>query len=51
MVAENQKGNLFSHEQVSIELLKGKDDLAKWAKNRGKSFFLPTDADTLVQPR
>jgi predicted nucleic acid-binding protein len=51
MVAENQKGNLFSHEQVLIELLKGKDDLAKWAKNKGKSFFLPTDADTNKQAK
>jgi predicted nucleic acid-binding protein len=51
MVTENQKGNLFSHQQVLAELLKGNDDLAKWAKKRGKKFFLPIDDDTNKEAR
>jgi Domain of unknown function (DUF4411) len=51
MIAENQKGNLFSHQQVLAELLKGNDDLAKWAKKRGKQFFLPIDDGTNKEAR
>ena len=43
----NQAGELYSVEKVGDELLAGNDDLALWADQRGKEFFLPPDDATI----
>jgi len=43
---EHQAGRLFSLKPVGEELIKGKDELAQWARKRGNSFFLPIDSAT-----
>jgi Domain of unknown function (DUF4411) len=44
---EHANGNVFSVERVRDELIAGDDELADWAKDRGKDFFLPPDNDVL----
>lgn len=43
MIAQNELGIVASIEKVSDELVGGGDDLADWANDRGKAFFLPPD--------
>jgi len=45
---QNAAGAIYSIQKVKEELLKGKDDLAKWAKRQGPGFFLPhSDESTM----
>lgn len=44
----NAAGKLFSIEQVGNELLAGEDELSAWGRDRGGSFFLSVDNDTLA---
>ena len=37
---------LFSIDKIALELAKGNDDLAAWAKQKGGDFFLPMDTAT-----
>lgn len=48
LIRENNSGNVFSIERVQDELREGNDELAKWAKERGRHFFLPMNAATLT---
>ncbi len=43
----NSRGIVFSIEKVGDELIAGNDELAKWAGERGTSFFLPPDSPVL----
>lgn len=40
---QNQVGQVFSIQPVQAELTVSKDDLSKWAKEKGDTFFLPFD--------
>jgi Domain of unknown function (DUF4411) len=40
---QNQAGKVFSIDSVKAELVRGTDDLSKWAKKQGSKFFLPFD--------
>lgn len=44
LVEANQRGILYSLEQVDAEIQAGNDDLSLWARARGPAFFLPLDA-------
>ncbi len=44
LTISNERGLVFSIEKVGDELEVGNDDLARWAKERGESFFLPPDS-------
>jgi hypothetical protein len=43
---QNAVGRIFSVQAVQAELGRGNDELAKWAVNRDKGFFLPVDERT-----
>lgn len=43
LVRANEEGRVASIEMVLQELLKGEDELASWARQRGRSFFLAPD--------
>lgn len=47
LVTQNAKENVFSIEKVGDELKNGNDELANWAAERGKAFFLPPDDKVL----
>jgi hypothetical protein len=47
LVAQNSDRAVFSIEKVGDELKAGNDALAKWAKDRDESFFLPPDDKVL----
>ncbi len=47
LVAQNSDGMVFSIEKAGDELKAGKDALAKWAKDRDETFFLPPDDKVL----
>ena len=44
LVRENRAGKVYSVEKVFEELNKQQDDLSSWAKDRGRSFFLPLNS-------
>ena len=43
LVVQNGAGMVMSIKEVANELLAGKDELAKWAKEQGEDFFLVPD--------
>ena len=43
LVEKNHSDEVGSIDKVGDELLAGQDDLADWAKARGKAFFVPPD--------
>ena len=45
LIRANNAKKLFSIEKVGDEIDAGADELSKWAKDRGASFFLKPDAD------
>jgi len=47
LIEQNRTGNVFSIGHVKDELLSGADTLADWARDRGDTFFLETDQQTL----
>ncbi len=47
LVQKNQQDQLFSISRVGDELLAGTDALADWAHERGRTFFLEPDQQTL----
>ncbi len=47
LIEANNAQKVFSIEKVSNELVAGNDELAKWAIERGSSFFLPPDSQTM----
>lgn len=47
LLAQHDKGSVYSIEKVGDEVEAGGDDLADWAKARGAAFFVPPDAETL----
>lgn len=44
---ESEAGNVMSVEQVGDELKTGEDELADWARERDKRFFVPAGAATV----
>jgi hypothetical protein len=44
---EHANGKVYSIEKVRDELIGGDDELAEWARQRGKDFFLPLDDEVL----
>lgn len=43
LVVQNAQDKVASIEKVAVELASGEDDLTSWAKDRGKTFFVPPD--------
>jgi len=48
LIAENIAGNVLSIEKVGDELEAGADELADWARARGRGFFQPPDPGMLL---
>ena len=48
IIQANQKGQVFSIDQVRKEILLGKDELAQWAKKLNKVFFLEPDQKVFI---
>jgi hypothetical protein len=44
----NERGEVFSIQQVGSELHAGEDELAAWGEARGENFFLPPDNQVLA---
>lgn len=49
LVENNSARKVFSIEKIGDEIDAGDDELAVWASDRGKDFFLPTDAVTAAR--
>ena len=49
IIREHAAGNVMSIERVYGELQAGDDDLARWAAQRGSSFFLRPDASVIPE--
>lgn len=47
LIQHNEREQVFSIEKIGDELIAGDDTLADWARERGKAFFLKTDAEML----
>ena len=47
LIIRNRAGNVASIEKVGDELKGGEDELSRWAKIAGSSFFLPPKRDIL----
>ena len=47
LVEQHQRGKVFSVSSVGKELARRKDELSKWAKERGGTFFLRPDNNVL----
>lgn len=43
LIAQNAAGKVASIEKIADELYSGEDELAQWAEDQGKDFFLPAD--------
>ncbi len=44
---QNKAGVVFSIDKIATELKRGNDELAKWAKQKNATFFLPLDTHTV----
>lgn len=47
LIAENSTGKVYSIEKVGKELIAGDDELATWATDRSKEFFLPINSEMI----
>lgn len=47
LIVQNAAANVFSIEKVEDEINAGADELAQWAAQRGKGFFLRPDGATI----
>ena len=47
LIDQNSSGKLFSIEKVGDEVQAIEDELSEWAAARGKTFFLPPDANLM----
>ena len=46
---QNTAGTIYSIQKVKEELLKGNDDLARWAKRQGSGFFLSHNDESTMR--
>lgn len=47
LIDENSNGKVYSIEKVGDELIAGDDELATWASDRSKGFFLPISSEMI----
>ena len=51
LIDHASSGQVFSLDHVKAELMRGKDELAKWAKNDFHESFVSTENDEVIKVR